>query len=226
MRSNFLIEISICSGGIPFILNFLFDHVNSHEDFKIEEFDDIKNSQVLDKLKSSLKLSFNRLEDEHLITMLCASAFNGSFDSDTMAEMYIKINPADFRNKQRWIRECRDLSLCEYDKENGKYFLNPYIQEYICLTYDSRIKEKSVDSVFVQVHFEKILSKTRQQIERRDNFYNVIVDLAEDSHNIFLCSPKCYLLIVPPRLFPIMTHPSTGCLILSGCSTKSDDSKN
>ena len=79
MKIEFLKEISTCSGGIPLILNLLFNYVKLHEDFTIEEFDEIKNSQVWDKLRSSLKLSFNRLENEQLLTMICASVFNGNF---------------------------------------------------------------------------------------------------------------------------------------------------
>ena len=184
MPKEFLKEITICSGGIPFILNILFNYANLHEDFKIDEFEEIKTSPIWNKLNYSLKLSFNRLEDELLLTMLYASAFNGNFDSDTLAEMYIKTNPSDFRRTKMLVRECRDLSLCEYDTKSGKYFLHPYLQEYICDTYAGRIKQKSVDSIFVQVYFEKLLSKARQQLEERDNFYSVIVSLVADSHNI------------------------------------------
>ena len=175
-------EISKCCKGIPLILNIFFKFVKRHG--RTEEFEKVKRSD--DRLKKSLELSFAMLTDDQLIIMLCAAAFNGNFDAETLDSLFIKVKPTyNSDNRNSLIRDCRDLSLCEYDDGKHKYYLHPYIQEFVRETYASESEQKAVDANFVQTYFEKLLSKARQQLVEKDSFCSVVSSLVADSQNIF-----------------------------------------
>ena len=175
-------EISKCCDGIPLILNILFKFVKRYG--RTEEFEKVKRSN--NRLKKSLELSFDMLTDDQLILLLCAAAFNGNFDAETLDSLFIKVKPTyNSDNRNSLIRDCRDLSLCEYDDGKHKYYLHPYIQEFVRETYASESEQKAIDANFVLTYFEKCLSKARQQLEEKNSFCAVVNSLVADSQNIF-----------------------------------------
>ena len=177
-----LAEISIYCGGIPLILNILFKFVKLHG--RPKEFEKIKQSDS--KLKKSLELSFNKLTEDQLIIMLCAAEFTGNFENETFDSLCINVNPLyDSEKVCSLIRVCRDLCLCEYDEGKKKYYLHPYIQEFIRETYADKSQRKAVNANFVLTYFKKCLSKAREQLEEKDRFCSVVDSLLTDSQNIF-----------------------------------------
>ena len=203
-------EISKCCDGIPLILNILFKFVKRHG--RTEEFEKVKRSD--NRLKKSLELSFAMLTDDQLIIMLCAAAFNGNFDAETLDSLFIKVKPTyNSDNRNSLIRDCRDLSLCEYDDGKHKYYLHPYIQEFVRETYASESEQKAVDANFVLTYFEKCLSKARQQLEEKNSFCSVVNSLVADSQNIFkffeLLSDDDELLSFTPMLTRFVSFDET-----------------
>ena len=149
-----------------------------------KEFEKIKQSDS--KLKKSLELSFNKLTEDQLIIMLCAAEFTGNFDNETFDSLCINVNPLyDSEKVCSLIRVCRDLCLCEYDERKKKYYLHPYIQEFIRETYADKSQRKAVNANFVLTYFKKCLSKAREQLEEKDSFCSVVDSLLTDSQNIF-----------------------------------------
>ena len=182
IEKKILEEISICCDGIPLILSILFKVVKKYG--KTEEIEKIKRSN--DKLKKSLELSFDMLTEDQLIIMLCAAAFNGNFDAETLDSLFIKVKPTHSSdNRSSLIRDCRDLSLFEYDDGKQKYFLHPYIKEFVRATYSRESEQKAIDENFVLTYFEKCLLKARQQLEEKNSFCSVVNSLVADSQNIF-----------------------------------------
>ena len=177
-----LTEISIYCGGIPLILNILFKFVKLHG--RPKEFEKTKQRDI--KLKKSLELSFNKLTEDQLTIMLCAAVFTGNFDNETLDSLCINVNPSNDSEKVcSLIRICRDLCLCEYDEGKKKYYLHPYIQEFIRETYADKSQRKAVNANFVLTYFKKCLSKAREQLEEKDSFCSVVDSLLTDSQNIF-----------------------------------------
>ena len=103
-----------------------------------------------------------------------------------LKSLCINVNPSyDSEKVCSLIRICRDLCLCEYDEGKKKYYLHPYIQEFIRETYADKSQRKAVNANFVLTYFKKCLSKAREQLEEKDSFCSVVDSLLTDSQNIF-----------------------------------------
>ena len=185
VEDNIIEEAVDAADGVPLLMTLLASRLASKNRKPIGAGDipKIKQSKNYEaRIDDVLDWSYDWLlqEDGLQLFMQCASIFPKFMNESALVSIFHKFGARQESSAETFIEQLAELSLIQYNSNNEKHYMHPYIQEYVQRKCSNQINEMKY--IYFIVYYSKLMEITQDQLTR-DRFDGAIETLFDDIEN-------------------------------------------